>query len=103
MAGEMERFKEIHGTAPASIEEIARFSSLFDFSRLGKYRPEFTPSGDRLFYLRVNQRFSFQIDKKFTPSWADFPGIFDEPRDRSAGNATYLLILLLPSDEVLPV
>lgn len=81
MADEMKRFNDERGRPPASIEEISRFSKTYDFSRLGDYRHEFTAGGDRLFYLRANRRFSFQIDKSFTPGWADFTGMLDKPRD----------------------
>ena len=81
MASEMKRFTEQNGRLPATLEEIDRFSKDYDFFPLGAYRPYFTPQGERLFYLKVNSRFSFEIDKSFTPKWAHFTGVFEKPEE----------------------
>ncbi|MCX6902702.1 MAG: hypothetical protein NTW03_04350 [Verrucomicrobia bacterium] len=83
MASEIKQFSAENDRPPASIEEIARFSTRSDFSRLSGYRPKFTPSGERLFYLMANRRFSFEIDRSFTPKWANFTGVLEKPHARS--------------------
>lgn len=84
MADEMKRFSTESGRSPASLEELDHFSKDFDFSPLGVYRPKFTPDGESLFHLDVNSRFSFEIDKSFTPKWARVTAVFE----RSPSNKT---------------
>jgi hypothetical protein len=83
MAAEMKRFAEQNGRLPATLEEIDSFSKDYDFSRLSAYHPDFTSQGERIFYLKVNRRFSFEIDKSFTPKWALFTGVLDKPQESS--------------------
>ncbi|OAI56952.1 hypothetical protein AYO49_03205 [Verrucomicrobiaceae bacterium SCGC AG-212-N21] len=87
MAGEMMRFSTETGRAPASLEELDRFSTDHDFSPLAVYHPKFTPEGESLFHLEVNRRFSFEIDKSFTPKWARFTSVLGEPKQSSMGHA----------------
>ena len=81
MAAEMKRFAEQNGRLPATLEEIAGFSKDYDFSRLRAYHFDFKSQGERIFHLRVNRRFSFEIDKGFRPKWALFTGVLDKPQD----------------------
>ena len=69
MAGEMKRFSEERGQPPNSLDEIARFSPDHDFSALRRYPHEFSTTGSRRFFLRVNSRFAFIIDEQFMPGW----------------------------------
>ncbi len=87
MAGEMKRFSTETGRPPASLEELDRFSKDYDFSPLGLYQPKFTPGGASLFHLDVNSRFSFEIDKSFTPKWARFTGVLEKPKQSSMSYA----------------
>lgn len=87
MAGEMKRFSTETGRPPASLEQLDRFSKDYDFSPLAVYHPKFTPEGEALFRLDVNSRFSFEIDKSFSPKWARFTGVLEKPKQSSMGYA----------------
>lgn len=69
MAGEMRRFSDERGEPPNNLEEIARFASYLDLSALRYYPHEFSTTGSRRFFLRVNSRFAFVIDEQFKPDW----------------------------------
>ncbi|MFA6563578.1 MAG: hypothetical protein WCV00_16855 [Verrucomicrobiia bacterium] len=77
MAGEMKRFAEQNGRLPATLAEIDAFSKGYGFSRLEAYHPDFTAQGERIFYLKVNRRFSFEIDRGFTPKWTHSTGVLE--------------------------
>lgn len=79
MAGEMRLFDREHGRSPASLEEISRYSTEHDFSRLRGYSHEFTPTGSRRFSLRVNGRFAFDIDGDLVPNWSNFTPVMGTP------------------------
>ena len=87
MADEMKRYAAQNGRLPTTLEEISSFSKDYNFSRLSAYHPDFTPQGERIFYLKVNRRFAFEIDKKFTPKWAHSTGVLVKPQDSSGRNA----------------
>jgi hypothetical protein len=81
MASEMKRFSVEKGRLPASLEEMVYFSNAYDFSRLRVYHPKFSQNSDRPFYLEVNSRFAFEIDKTFTPKWSRCTDVFGVPPD----------------------
>ena len=69
MADEMKRFAEERGHPPKSLDEIAGFSPDHDFSALRGYPHEFSTSGPRRFFLRVNKRIAFIVDENYNPAW----------------------------------
>ena len=69
LAIESSEFASIHGRRPYHLKEIDLFSNSHDFSALEKYRPEFHKDGEVYFRMRVNKRYSFVIDQKYTPRW----------------------------------
>lgn len=75
LAREMKNYVSEQGELPSSIEELTRFSrrdgSLdeYDFSFLSNYDHHFPASGERLFFLRVNDRYAFAVDDHYRPSW----------------------------------
>lgn len=69
MADEMKRFAEVRGHPPKSLDEIAGFSRDHDFSALRGYPHEFSTSGPRRFFLRVNKRCAFIVDENYNPAW----------------------------------
>ena len=79
MAEEMQRFSQQHGRPPASLDEIARFSPDHDVSALRAFPHEFSSTGPRRFFLRVNRRFAFTIDEGFKPSWSQPAAVLAAP------------------------
>lgn len=79
MAQEIRRFVDEYGRPPTSFDELARFSPDHDFSPLRTYPHEFSSSGPRWFFLRVNSRFSFVIDEGFSPHWSPPTGPLGAP------------------------
>ncbi len=79
MASEMKRFSDERGQPPNSLDEIARFAPDHDFSALHRYRHEFSTTGPRRFFLRVNSRFAFVIDEQFTPAWSQPTNVLGAP------------------------
>ena len=69
LAIESSEFASIHGRRPNDLKEINLFSKSHDFSGLDKYHPEFYKDGEVYFRLRVNKRYSFVINQKYTPRW----------------------------------
>ncbi|MES2568904.1 MAG: hypothetical protein V4710_02485 [Verrucomicrobiota bacterium] len=79
MAHEMKRFLDERGRPPNSLDELARFSPDLDFSSLHAYPHEFSSSGAKRFFLRVNNRFAFAIDEQFTPAWSQPTNVLGAP------------------------
>ena len=59
---------------PASADGIARITSA-----LRRYPHEFSPTGPRRFFLRVNSRFAFVIDEQYTPTWWQPTNVLSAP------------------------
>lgn len=80
LAYEMKRFVETEGRDPVSLDEMTKFTNQEDslkrrdFSLLSKYEHSFSPSGERRFFLRVNDRYSFEIDSDYAPDWVHAVG-----------------------------
>ena len=79
MADEMKRFMDQYGELPADLDELARFSPNLDIKRLKNYPNQFSRNGPRRFFLKVNERFAFAIDKQFTPGWSQPTNVLGEP------------------------
>lgn len=79
MAQQMKRFLDERGRPPKSLDELARFSPDHSFSSLRAYPHEFSSSGPRRFFLRVNNRFAFAIDEQFTPTWSQPTNVLETP------------------------
>lgn len=79
LAYEMKRFSEQRDRAPNSLDEISGFSPEYDFSMLRSYPHEFSATGPRRFFLRVNSRFAFVIDEHYSPHWVFPPSVWSAP------------------------
>ena len=75
LARELERYFDVYGTNPNGLEGLSAFaqqnelSDVSDFSPLAKYDHYFSGSGERRFFLRVNDRYSFEVNADFSPGW----------------------------------
>ncbi|MBX7206792.1 MAG: hypothetical protein K1X78_00655 [Verrucomicrobiaceae bacterium] len=80
MAQSMKAYEEKFGRGPASLEDLASFDPELRVSALTPYDVTLSPEGRQRLFVRVNRRFAFEIDDRFQPSWAEYTGVVQSPK-----------------------
>lgn len=80
MAQSMSAYEEKWGPGPASLEDLESFDPELNVSALKPYDVTMNPEGRPRLFVRVNQRFAFEINNRFQPSWAEFTPLSHPPK-----------------------